>query len=474
MFLFTAFPSFADDFPIGVMTNDDMSPDVVYGDTNYLVVWMGRPVDYYGIYGQRVSLSGSLVGSVFPISSVQAHQEFPAVAAGDSNYLVVWWNWNGDDIYGQLVSFLGTLIGNAIPISVANLFQWYPDVCFGDTNYLVVWMDRRAQGFDIYGQIVSQSGNLVGSNFPISSAPSDQQFPAIAWDGTNYLVVWMDSRNGDYDIYGQRVSPSGNLIGDNFSISTATDVQVFPAIAWDGANYLVVWQDRRNGTEDIYGQRVSPSGNLIGDNFSISTAANEQVLPDVAWDGTNYLVVWQDKRNGTEDIYGQLVSPSGSLVGNNFPISEATDIQGRSAIAWGETKYLVVWEDKRNGTNSDIWGNIDFPVGIEVAPRGRNLPKTPKLEITPTISDGNVSISYIIPGIEDNSNRSLPFNLKVYDKSGGLVKTISDGTLNGNARSYTIVWDGTDEKGKKVNAGTYFVRLQTQKVALIRKLTLVR
>ncbi|MEO0227999.1 MAG: hypothetical protein ABIL70_08145, partial [candidate division WOR-3 bacterium] len=155
-----------------------------------------------------------------------------------------------------------------------------------------------------------------------STAANYQVSPSVAFDGTNYLVVWSDERSGYYiyDIYGARVSPNGVVLDPNgIPISTAANSQLYPSVAFDGTNYLVVWQDYRNNpdTSDIYGARVSQNGTVLDPSgIPISTAANYQVCPSVAFGGTNYLVVWQDYRNNpdTSDIYGARVSPNGVVL----------------------------------------------------------------------------------------------------------------------------------------------------------------
>ncbi|GAI00863.1 unnamed protein product, partial [marine sediment metagenome] len=99
--------------------------------------------------------------------------------------------------------------------------------------YFVVWTDTRYTGieegfysreyYDIFGARVNQSGELIDSaGIQISINPYNQGNPAIAYDGTNYIVVWHDERNQDMDIYGARVSSSGVTL-DTADIAISTD-----------------------------------------------------------------------------------------------------------------------------------------------------------------------------------------------------------------------------------------------------------
>ena len=82
--------------------------------------------------------------------------------------------------------------------------------------------------------------------------------PGVAFDGTNYLVVWTDSREGGPKVYGARVSPGGTVLDqDGFAISSAGGAE--PTVAFDGTNYLVVWRNQAS----IIGARVDPGGTVL-------------------------------------------------------------------------------------------------------------------------------------------------------------------------------------------------------------------
>ncbi len=107
---------------------------------------------------------------------------------------------------------------------------------------------------------------LVDTNITSIPALGSQNLPAAAFDGENFLVVWQDCRHGaDADIHGARVSPLGVLLDSTgIAISTAEGTQDCPTVAFDGMNFPVAWSDGRAGAaRDIYGARVSSRGVVL-------------------------------------------------------------------------------------------------------------------------------------------------------------------------------------------------------------------
>jgi len=71
-----------------------------------------------------------------------------------------------------------------------------------------------------------------------------------------------------------------------------------PSVAWNGTRYLVAWEDTRNAASDIYGTRVSAAGSPSEPTgLPISTATAAQTTAAVGSDGTNFLTTWTDARS---------------------------------------------------------------------------------------------------------------------------------------------------------------------------------
>jgi hypothetical protein len=228
--------------------------------------------------------------------------------------------------------------------------------------YLGVWYASTPSGFDIYGARITKEGKILDEEeIQICTAPNDQMFPSVAWDGESFFVVWQDRRNGKrWDIYGTRISIDGEVLnpdGIPIALGKSTNDQVSPTLSFDGENYIVVWQGKvTSKVWNVYFSIVSVSKDgevTVKGKKAISPIAKNQISPAVAFNGENYFIVWQDFRSGKFwDIYGARVTPSGNVFDEDkdgIPISPIVndDINGwdkwRPVISWNGSFFLVIW-----------------------------------------------------------------------------------------------------------------------------------
>ena len=169
----------------------------------------------------------------------------------------------------------------------------------------------------------------------------------VAFDGTNFLVAWEDHRNGNADIYGARISPDGTVLDPNgIAVSTASSTQQSAAVAFDDSNYIVFWGDMRNmyPYRDIYACRVSPAGVALDPSgIPVCTATDDQSYPAVAFDGVHTVVTWMDYRSHNEyDIYAARMKGATVLNPDGFMVARGT-YNEYPAAAGGDLRDLILW-----------------------------------------------------------------------------------------------------------------------------------
>ncbi len=276
-----------------------------------------------------------------------------SVAFNGTAYLMVWTTEAGG-LRGLRISADGAVL-DAAPIAIATTTVDegpIPAVASDGSGWMVVWQDHRVpHNTNIYGARVDASGAVLdASGFPVSTAPDHQTGPAIAFDGANYLVAWADHRSGSsWNVYGARVSPAGSVLDPNgIAICTAPAQQMAPAVAFDGQNYLAAWKDRRSGGSDIYGARVSPAGAVLDANgIAIGKASGAQTAPAAAFDGTGVVVAWQDGRSGVDrDVYAARVTRDGVVRDpSGIVVAKGAGNQGPPQLAFDGRYVAIVWKD---------------------------------------------------------------------------------------------------------------------------------
>ena len=298
---------------------------------------------------------------------------------------------------------------NSFYINNSSGIQMYPDIAFGSSNYLATWSDRRGGTYyNIYAARVTPAGSVLEPNGVLlgSATTKNQYQPSVEYDGSRFLVVW-GYATAPYAVTGRFVNTDGS-VSDTFTVATATYMVYNTRIAFDGTNYLVVWLEYSASLKAIKGQLVAPDGSLVGSPFTIASNNNLYFNHSLGlyFDGMNYLVTYSNNSTGTYQVWGRKYDVFGSPLGGEFRISWGTNnCYYGDVVPGADNHYLNVWGQLIGGRNSDIYGNVDIEImGIE--------------EETKDIQTNHLNSTTIFTG-----PLHLPNNKKciVYDISGRTV-----------------------------------------------------
>lgn len=285
------------------------------------------------------------------------------------------------DLYGNVLIPDGDALGEFV-IADQEEDQSVPTAALDpDSGFaFVVFSDTRAYPFDIYGQWLAVGDSVVpaitatDTNQEVRAADGVQASPAVGFGGGRFVVVLEDRSSEttiDFicdedegscgDIHALGFDPGAASAAWLASVSVAAGFQRDPAIVFDEAAdaFVVVWSDERDELQaDLYAQQITADGVRVGDEVPVSLAAGDQLLPAITHlTGGGSLVVWQDGRSDTNDIYGQRLDSSGALLETEIAIAVAEGEQLRPAIATCEEdgRILVAFEDYRATVISAAW-----------------------------------------------------------------------------------------------------------------------
>lgn len=268
------------EFQINGDSDKQWNPAVAYSSHNneYVVVyenwWAGGLRD---IDARRVDKDGNALGGASGVNIATGPGEervFPDVAYNKARneYLIVYSFGVGSDggIYGKVASAnLGTL-SSEIHICDDSYDQDFPAVAGGSDEYLVVWEDGTwgTDDYDIFARRVSGAGTPQAGpgGFEIDGLGNNNLHvdPAVAYGaGYGYLVSWryFDPGSSGQDVYGRYVMPGQDVAaGGEFAIDNGSDSQSNPALACaPSGDCLVVEEDDWPGPDfEIRGRFVRP------------------------------------------------------------------------------------------------------------------------------------------------------------------------------------------------------------------------
>src|SRR4030042_792689 len=226
----------------------------------------------------------------------------------------------------------------------------YPAIAVDGSNIYVVWQDNTPDllNEEIYFKRSVDGGVTWKTNKRLTNNAGYSQDPAIAVDGLNIYVVWEDTTPGNYEIYFKKSVDGGATWETNKRLTSNAGVSYAPAIAVDGSNIYVVWQDNTQGDEEIYFKRSGDGGVTWKTDKNLTNNADDSRYPAIAVDGSNIYVVWQDY-TPAEEIYFKRSGDGGATWTTNKRLTNTLDDSRYPAIAVDGPNIYVVWQDATPG-----------------------------------------------------------------------------------------------------------------------------
>ena len=266
----------------------------------------------------------------------------------------------------------------------------------GAGGAIVTWVDLRNGNGDIFAQRLSEAGQrLWGSDGnPVCVVRGDQDPLAAVSDGAGgVILVWHDYRCGS-SVFAQRIDADGRILWDpgGVALASSAEWQVDPVGTSDGHGGLIaVWLDGRGAN---YAQRIDaegrprwgPAGVPVGGGYVTSIEADGSGGAIFAFTGIE---------NGHSQIMAQRVDSTGALSWPGGVTVFRVPVDGVYAdaavvIADGAGGALLAWEDVRAGNYYHVYAQRLGPAG--------NAEWTPNGVAVCTANGGQVSPQMVADG----------------------------------------------------------------------------
>jgi hypothetical protein len=312
------------------------------------------------IRAAEVGLDGTILRRYVVVPEVPAHPPVrePDIVRGDSAYLVVW---RGRDSITENYNICARFLWPDNPSADTAIFPvrkganaFSPKVAFDGASFWVAWLEEAAHAETVakvarvtQNGVVLDTGGIVvtgGAQSIVLAAARETTLVALQLQGN--VIVSMR-----YDAAAQLLDSAPVLL------STHAVTGMAAAVAVD--TFLVVWREEVEGvseaTERLAGRRITASGAVVDTDmrdYAFSASDHRMIYPVdapiVASDGEDFLAVWCDRRAAPDfsaRLLGRRFDNQGRFLdAEPIKITDPSPYGQRPVLTYGSGCYLVSWK----------------------------------------------------------------------------------------------------------------------------------
>lgn len=339
------------------------TPSIAWSGSEFALSWTEFIGSDMEIYFTRIDHTGSRTGTDLNVTAHTDNSDWSNLVWTGSEYGLAWHDTRHTDteVYFVRVSAAGSKVGTETRVSTTSNDSLYPRMAWTGSTFGVTW-EEHTMYTSVRFALLDADGTKIGSDTGVAGGSYTCNRPSLAWTGSEFGVAWNDGRLGTHEIFLARLNPDGTEIGSESNI-TADDGQYSQAVslAWTGSEFGYTWMDQRHGDWEIYFGRATPTGTMIGSDVRISNASGVSSESHIIWNGAEYGIVWSDNRiSMNSEIYFVQISGAGTMIGGENRITNYTSGSQMPRIAWTGSVYGLTWKDYRT-SNYEVFFNVIDP-----------------------------------------------------------------------------------------------------------------
>jgi len=218
----------------------------------------------------------------------------------------------------------------------------------------VVWYDKRDGNMEIYYKRSTDGGKSWGPDTRLTIMPGNSSFPCIGVSGTNLHVIWQDDRDGNNEIYYKRSTDGGLSWETDKRLTNDPGMSGKPSMSVSGLLVHVVWRDTRDGNYEIYYKRSTDGGLSWETDKRLTNDNNYSYYPSIAASGSYLHVVWNDTRDGKLEIYYKGSTDQGITWETDKRLTNNPLSSNLPCVAASGSNVYVVWTGWTGVNSSQI------------------------------------------------------------------------------------------------------------------------
>ncbi len=286
---------------------------------------------------------------------------------------------------------------------------------------------------------------LIGEPF-MTDAPAALNYdlghyPSAAFDGSNYLVVFEDAGA----IQGSRIDADGNPIDIEWLHLQPRDNDAdlhyyYPSVAFGGGRYLAAWSGSQSAA-----RLIDPDGTL----HPIFPLGSNGLYPSISWNGEVFVVVWMEVSDAGRDTMLAFVDIDGNITFQT-QVSDSGDTSWPS-VSSGDSMSIVAWENAPDTSTGEIYAARVDHDGTVLDPGGVRVAFSDSDRYVHTASSGD---SFLVAWNDYGSGGPTGVVATVISEDGSLTDSVrlNDPSLEGrdfnaafDGEQYAVTWLDTTE-----------------------------